>query len=201
MSMSHNKPNLNPDTIKVSFIGPTNVGKTSLIKALVNEPFDDYYTPTIGVDLRIRTNYPYKIQLWDLAGNDKYRRIIKTYIETSDILIFCFSAEDKTTLFDMVDLYVYYYDIVETKKTIILITKTESKNIDQEYKSWVNGWFDNFEGGCPTIIETDGVNKKGFSELIDNIVKLFKIKKIEKDKIKKIDKSYTCDLLTICSIL
>eukprot|EP00771_Trimastix_marina_P000941 gnl/Trimastix_PCT/1977.p1 GENE.gnl/Trimastix_PCT/1977~~gnl/Trimastix_PCT/1977.p1 ORF type:complete len:233 (+),score=22.21 gnl/Trimastix_PCT/1977:51-701(+) len=68
---------------KVLVIGDQGTGKTSFIQQYVNGIFNNQYKATIGVD------YMYKrvdvdrktvhLQLWDIAGQDRYRSMLRVY--------------------------------------------------------------------------------------------------------------------------
>jgi len=61
---------------KVCILGPTGVGKTSLIKQFVDGIFSDKYLTSIGVkiDKKIVSDIytPTQLMIWDLEGIDKY---------------------------------------------------------------------------------------------------------------------------------
>ena len=64
--------------MKVILIGNSNVGKTSIIKRYVNSEFEEQYQATIGVDFTVKSliieNYDIKLQIWDTAGMEKYKK-------------------------------------------------------------------------------------------------------------------------------
>ena len=72
-------------TFKTILLGDTGVGKTTLCNTLMRRQNPDMqYQPTIGIDFNavietIYNNTTVKIHLWDTAGQEKYRSIIKSY--------------------------------------------------------------------------------------------------------------------------
>ena len=66
-------------TIKLLLIGDSNVGKTSILTKYVNNNFTNNYITTIVIEFKIKTiligNYKVKLQLWDTAGQEKFRAI------------------------------------------------------------------------------------------------------------------------------
>jgi Ras-related protein Rab-8A len=63
----------NPSMIlKLTFIGDSGVGKTSLLRREADQTFTEECIATIGVDFRIKTYQTGKVtakaQLWDTAG-------------------------------------------------------------------------------------------------------------------------------------
>ena len=73
--------------MKVVFVGPAKSGKTSLIRALVGQEFKDEYRATEGVDFEIMPES--KIQLWDIAGDERYKPIGDVYMKSADLICVC----------------------------------------------------------------------------------------------------------------
>ena len=86
---------MNYNKIKIIVIGDTNVGKTSLIERYyknLNNDFSEIKTfITIGVDFRIiKDCYNYKnylLEIWDSAGQEKYRSICKSFFINKNFTI------------------------------------------------------------------------------------------------------------------
>ena len=68
---------------KVLIIGDSSVGKTSVLLRYVDDAFNSEFQTTIGVDFKVSTlemnNKVVKLQLWDTAGQDRYRNIVSSY--------------------------------------------------------------------------------------------------------------------------
>ena len=67
---------------KVVIIGDINVGKTSLLLRFVDGTFSETEC-TSGVDIKYITldieNSPYKLDIWDTAGHERFRTITSSY--------------------------------------------------------------------------------------------------------------------------
>ena len=76
------------EKIKIMVIGETRVGKTSLIKKYTKNTFGGVYLTTVGIDFQEKIinseGKVVKIQIWDTAGQDRFRNIAKNYFHTSD---------------------------------------------------------------------------------------------------------------------
>ncbi|KAJ5070765.1 ras-related protein rabd2c [Anaeramoeba ignava] len=68
---------------KISFLGDSGVGKSSLIYRYSDGTFIDSFISTIGIDFKIKkieTNGKiFKLQLWDLTGNERFRLIPRSF--------------------------------------------------------------------------------------------------------------------------
>ena len=69
-----------PDyTIKLLIVGDSSVGKTNFIYRFIENRFNENYMTTTGIDLKTMNieikNKKIRVQLWDPAGQEKYRAI------------------------------------------------------------------------------------------------------------------------------
>ena len=66
-------------TIKILIVGDTNVGKTNILYRYFDNQYNQHYMATTGIDLKSTTielkGKKLRIQLWDTAGQEKYRAI------------------------------------------------------------------------------------------------------------------------------
>ncbi|KAK0139487.1 Ras-related protein Rab-38 [Merluccius polli] len=69
---------------KILVIGDLGVGKTSIIKRYVHQVFSQHYRATIGVDFALKVlqwdnNTVIRLQLWDIAGQERYGNMTRVY--------------------------------------------------------------------------------------------------------------------------
>ncbi|XP_005396421.1 PREDICTED: ras-related protein Rab-36 isoform X3 [Chinchilla lanigera] len=87
---------------KVVVVGDLYVGKTSLIHRFCKNVFDRDYKATIGVDFEIErfeiTGIPYSLQIWDTAGQEKFKCIASAYYRGAQVIITAFDLTDVQTL-------------------------------------------------------------------------------------------------------
>ena len=66
-------------TIKILVVGDSTVGKTNFIRMFIENKFFQTYMTTSGIDLKTSNieikNKKIRVQLWDTAGQEKYRAI------------------------------------------------------------------------------------------------------------------------------
>ena len=73
---------------KVLLLGDSEVGKSCFLMRYSDNVFVENYITTIGLDYKLKTvrldnGKTIKVQLWDTAGQDKYRTIAKNYYKGS----------------------------------------------------------------------------------------------------------------------
>ncbi|KAM6155718.1 ras-related protein Rab-36 [Rhynchocyon petersi] len=87
---------------KVVVVGDLYVGKTSLIHRFCKNVFDRDYKATIGVDFEIErfeiAGVPYSLQIWDTAGQEKFKCIASAYYRGAQAIITTFDLSDVQTL-------------------------------------------------------------------------------------------------------
>ena len=68
-------------TLKLLIVGDSSVGKTNFINRFTENKFDNNYMTTTGIDIKTANlqikNKNIRIQIWDTAGQEKYRAITK----------------------------------------------------------------------------------------------------------------------------
>ena len=67
---------------KVLLLGDSTVGKTCILLKYTDKIFQDIHMMTIGLDYRLKTmklksGKDVKLQIWDTAGQDRFRSITK----------------------------------------------------------------------------------------------------------------------------
>ena len=101
-----------PNNIKLAFkiiiIGSSSVGKTCLIKRIINNEFEENYQTTIGfefitMNIKIKDSL-FKIQMWDTCGQEIYSSVIKSFYQNSILAIMVYSIDDKKS-FENLDFW------------------------------------------------------------------------------------------------
>ena len=84
---------------KVVFIGDAGVGKTQIIIRYVRNIFDEGYPSSTGVVFTSKIiefeSKKIMLQLWDTAGQEKYRSLIKSYYKDFHLIVFVYAIDDK----------------------------------------------------------------------------------------------------------
>ena len=95
--------------IKIMMIGDQAVGKTALLVRYADDDFNEVLLPTIGIDFKIKTidllGKRVKLQIWDTAGQDRFRAVTRSYYRGAQGILLCFDATDPATVDSLCLLY------------------------------------------------------------------------------------------------
>jgi small GTP-binding protein len=83
--------------IKVILIGPSGVGKTCLVSAFFDNPFEQRVLPTVApaytpAVVTLRDGAKVMLQIWDTAGQEKYQSISQMFYRDTQIAFICFDV-------------------------------------------------------------------------------------------------------------
>lgn len=105
--LSHEAPTPKPPEriFKVIIVGNSGVGKSSYLYRFCDGIFYPHLRATVGIDFRTRNvrfeNVVYTIQLWDTAGQEKYRSIIRSYFRKVDGVILMYDVTEAESYHDL----------------------------------------------------------------------------------------------------
>ena len=125
---------------KLILIGNSGVGKSSIIQRYMKHTFEESYKCTIGVDFLMKTleikNKIVKLQLWDTAGQEKYKSMVSSYYRGANVALVVFDLTNHSS-FDSLPLWIenYYKNGPEQKNIILIGNKKdmeEERQVTQE---------------------------------------------------------------------
>ena len=91
--------------IKVAFLGEEGVGKTSLIKQYIIGTFNEHQAATNGASFCSKAleinNEKYIADIWDIAGNNKYRSLSKYFFVDADIIILVYDITKEESFLEL----------------------------------------------------------------------------------------------------
>lgn len=100
LSSSIQKTNNNKD-IKLIIVGDSGTGKTSLVNQYILNKFSQTYQATIASQFSYKIikidNITYRLQFWDLAGQDKSPSATRLFCQNANGIIFCCEVNRKQT--------------------------------------------------------------------------------------------------------
>ena len=95
---------------RLILIGESTVGKSSLLRQFKEGEYFPDISLTVGVDFHAKivdvnhhgNGYPIKLQLWDTAGQDRFRAIVKAYYRNAvgGLLVFDITSHDSFSKLD-----------------------------------------------------------------------------------------------------
>ena len=136
-----------PNNIKLAFkiiiIGSSSVGKTCLIKRIINNEFEENYQTTIGfefitMNIKIKDSL-FKIQMWDTCGQEIYSSVIKSFYQNSILAIMVYSIDDKKS-FENLDFWLNEVknNTDENYPIILIGNKSDSDNREVSFNEGEN---------------------------------------------------------------
>ena len=180
--------------VKVIIIGDSSVGKTNIMNKYLKNEFLEDSKATVGVEFGSKLfkieGHNIKAQIWDTAGEEKYKAITGAYYKGSKGAFVVYDITRKES-FDSVDRWIN--DLKSTgdsKMTIILI----GNKCDLEDKREVpkeKGEEKARSFGC-AFLETSALSgdniEKGFEMMISEIFKKFGNESIEEEVIVSVER-------------
>jgi len=125
--------------IKVILLGESGVGKTNLIRVSIGEKFEENPLSTITSSYCegkiIIDDKQYLYNLWDTAGQEKYRSLNRLFIKESNIILIVFSINKKTTFEQVNFWYKFAKDYLEEGTYILALIGNKSDLYEEEQVS------------------------------------------------------------------
>ena len=162
-------------SIKVVLVGSSKVGKSCILNRFVQGIFDRDIQTTVGAAFitKIITtpSGPVRLQIWDTAGQEKFRSIAPMYYRSSSFAILVFDITDKLSIQCLED---WADDIADNAphdiKLILVGNKIDladmrciSNEDAQEYATSLN---------CIYYCETSAKTGEGINELFQKVAEL-----------------------------
>lgn len=189
---------------KVIVIGDSCVGKSSLLLRLVDKEFDPDFNATIGIDFKIKIlnleDKIIKLQIWDSAGQDRFRAITTMYYRNSDGVILMFDVTNRNSFENIISWLHELDKYAPSNIPKILIggkadLKLERHISYEEALEFADYW------NIP-YIETSSKDGKNIDESFKLISKEIKSAKktleCDKDKVKIKNNRKNCFLCNVC---
>ena len=159
---------------KILLLGDCAVGKSCLLLRYCENSFQESHLATIGLDFRLKTitlenNRKIRIQIWDTAGEDRFRSITRNYYKGAHGIVLIYDVTDQQSfqhIKDWVDKIkeesnegVIIY-LVGNKIDLIdkrIITNADGNKLAEEIKI--------------KYYETSAKDSTGVKEVFENLVK------------------------------
>ena len=162
---------------KIVLIGDTSVGKTNILSKYLTDEFDAKSKATVGVEFGVKNfkieNNIVKVQIWDTAGEERYRSITNAYYKGAKGSLLVYDITNKKS-FENVEKWIsdLKANADEDISMILLGNKTDLE--DKRVVSTEEGK-DKAEFYQISFMETSALNgnniQKAFNELIMDVYK------------------------------
>ena len=115
---------------KILLLGDTTVGKTCFLMKYTDKTFQDIHMATIGLDYRLKSmklknGKDIKIQMWDTAGQDRFKAITKNYYKGSHGILLLYDITNIQT-FESVKQWVTQIREEATQNVIVYLVGNKS---------------------------------------------------------------------------
>jgi Ras-related protein Rab-1A len=127
---------------KLLMIGDSFVGKSSYVVRLADNVYSDNYMSTIGVDFRIiLVDYEFaeddandlhkriKVQLWDIAGPERFRTITKSYYRGTHGVLVSFDVTNRESFLNVENLI---HQVIENNVESFILVGMKADQVDSK---------------------------------------------------------------------
>ena len=97
---------------KIVLIGESGVGKTSIINRYISDTFSPVLTATPGASFATKTvflkeyNQSIKFEIWDTAGQEKYRALAKVFYKNAAVCILVYNIINKNSFDELKNYWI-----------------------------------------------------------------------------------------------
>ena len=125
---------------KIILIGNSGVGKSCILQRYMKHTFEEKYKCTIGVDFLMKSivinGQTVKLQLWDTAGQEKYKSMVTSYYRGANVALIVFDLTSHIS-FEALPTWIenYYKNGPELKNIILIGNKKdmeENRQVTEE---------------------------------------------------------------------
>ena len=133
---SQNKPSNYQYIFKLILIGNSGVGKSCILQRYMKHTFEESYKCTIGVDFLMKSivinGQTVKLQLWDTAGQEKYKSMVSSYYRGANVALIVFDITNHQS-FDSLPMWTenFYKNGPEQKNIILIGNKKDLADLRQ----------------------------------------------------------------------
>jgi small GTP-binding protein len=157
---------------KILLLGDSSVGKTCLMSRYVDDKFEQNHISTIGLDYRLKTmkigTDNIKIQIWDTAGQDRFKSITRTYYKGANGVLLLY---DITSVNSFKNIRNWLHQIREnTDEGLVIVLVGNKSDLEAERQvSFDEGKQTAEEFGIKYFFETSVKNNVNINECFETL--------------------------------
>jgi len=112
-------------TFKIIIFGDSNTGKTTLAHRYITNQFSEDLSMTLGVEFQIKIvdveGQKVKLQIWDFAGEDRFRFLLPNYVKGASAGIFMYDMTKHASLAHVDDWFSIVMNSINYEIPIIFV--------------------------------------------------------------------------------
>ncbi len=140
MSLSRSM-NYNGKGFKLTFLGDSTVGKSSIVERIDRGTFDQHKDSTIGASYISKIYNDIMLNIWDTAGQERYMSLIPMYYRDADIVLLVFDLNNELSI-DILERHIVelsnrkndLYKCIVVGNKSDLVDETEIKILDKKIR-------------------------------------------------------------------
>ena len=161
--------------LKVVFVGDAGVGKTQIKSKYMKDIFDNAYNLTIGIDFAEKVvkidNKKIKLQLWDTAGDERFRSITQTYYKIAHLIVFVYAIDNENSFNNIQNWVKDVRNINENAKFLLVGNKCDLEDKRQVSTDEAKKYAKDNEINFIEVSAKEGTNiEKMFNSIIQELL-------------------------------
>ena len=166
-----------PEGIKITLIGNSGVGKTSIINQYIDQTFDEANAATIGANYSekviTKNNKEYELNIWDTAGQEKFHSVGKHFYKDAYIVCLVYDITSQDSLKQLETIW--YPDIKKygEKYTILAVVGNKSDLYENDNLADENQAKEFAQSINAIFMLTSAKTGDGIEKLFDTLVDKF----------------------------
>ena len=179
---------------KVLLLGDSTVGKTCFLLRYCDKTFQDAHLSTIGLDYRLKSmtlknKKNIKLQIWDTAGQDRFRAITKNYYKGANGIILIYDVTNLQTFENVKNWITQIRE--EANKNVVIFLAGNKADLPEEsravQKEDGQKMAEEYNMPFQETSAKEGINvNETFQELVEKIDEVFSKLEIPKAEQKNI---------------
>ena len=178
---------------KLVLLGNYSVGKTSIIKRILENKFNENYDSTIGIDYYTKNivykGTIFKCQIWDTAGQERYKSLIPAYLRGASLIFIIYDIMKESGLNDVQNWINFIKTHIQINQTKVLLV---GNKIDGERKITTEKGAELAKKENFFFFETSAKTNEGILEMFYSGISLLDFF----DEIRNVNKDLTDELIT-----
>lgn len=161
----------------VVIIGSGGCGKTCILHRIVTNSFSEQYIPTVFEDSVWTTHVKSKeivLLLKDTAGQEDYDRLIFLAVSGADIIILCYSIDDRRSFEDIRNKYIHIIPQVDFSRAKLALVGSKKDLRTEAHGNFVTrdeGLMLKTDIGATWFFESSAKSNEGIREMFDEFAR------------------------------